>query len=94
MKQETLGGQKLPYSRELEYQMDNNPEFWRSNPTLDEQINELEFIISTYYDEDHAKGELMILAYTNPSLIAKTFQKQVKQELTELKAVLRYLKKQ
>jgi hypothetical protein len=92
MKSNILNG--APNSCELDYHISNDFNFW-SKASDTEMVEEVKYIISTYYESGHNNYEGLYpdtdgvpLKYRNE---AKKIQTERRKELKELKAVLRYV---
>lgn len=94
MRSSILNG--APYSRELEYLMHDQFSWWNT-ATDGEIIEEVEYIISLYYEAGHDNYECInedINDYPPKyRKQVKATQDERKEELRELKAVLRFIKK-
>ena len=94
MKTNILNG--APNSCELDYHISNDFNFW-SKASDTEMVEEVKYIISTYYESGHNNYEGLNpdtdgvpLKYRNE---AKKIQTERRKELRELKAVLKYAEK-
>ena len=89
--------ENAPYSSELNYQTSNDFNFW-SKASDTEIVEEIEYIISTYYESGHDNYEALHPDVDGAPLEyrkeAKEAQAERRKELKELKAVLIYVEKQ
>lgn len=89
--------ENAPCSDELDYQVSNDFNFW-SKASNSEIVEEIEYIISTYYESGHDNYETLHPGDLNFTPLkyrkeAKKAQVERRDELKELKAVLIYVKK-
>jgi hypothetical protein len=85
-----------PCSEELDYQISNDFNFW-SKASDSEIVEEIEYVISTYYESGHDNYETLHPIGVAPLKYrkeAKEAQAERRKELKELKAVLIYVEKQ
>tara|TARA_R110000851_G_scaffold1038_1_gene3622 strand:+ start:1586 stop:1900 length:315 start_codon:yes stop_codon:yes gene_type:complete len=89
--------ENAPCSDELDYQISNDFNFW-SKASNSEIVEEIEYIISTYYESGHDNYETLHPGDLNFTPLkyrkeAKKAQVERRDELKKLKAVLIYVKK-